>query len=100
MSIGTMVIDEVLVPITNVILRDGLIWFRAESASATAAVREGAEISIFGDDGSLVFHAPGSSRATRVTPDGGRLAVTFPVRINNDVQRLNEQRSLPEKRRP
>lgn len=67
---GTVVLDEIVVPIHCIFLEAGTIVIHARSIErVTCSVRNNAEVSVFSPDGTLIVH--------RGSTPGGRTDVTI-----------------------
>lgn len=82
MNLGRVVLDEVSCDITAIELEAGAFVFYAE-AFGTHTVNEGADVSVFGPDGELVFSRGPLGRGRTLRTRNGALTVRLPVIIND-----------------
>ena len=79
-KLGTVVIDEIVVDIDSITLRDGRLWVNGSRSGICAVVGVESDVSIFAPDGSLVFHAPARGGG-EVKEVHGRLTVKVPLEL-------------------
>lgn len=93
---GSLVVDEQMVPITEVRLEAGKIWFVAclESCAAPVTMESGQEFRIHGSDGTEIascrWTVNGGKPVTAAV--GERLTLVFPIRIDAMVGGGEQQR--------
>ena len=78
--IGTIVLDEVVMRIDSIEIHSSMLWVKGHT-HGDYTVRDNADVSIFGEDGSFVLHVPSrdGGNVSYSRGEESRMDVTLPI---------------------